>query len=132
MFCRPKRLALGAAVLLAVAVSGLAFGASPPGTGSSEVSHTAGLEEWFDYESVETGAGSRAHVNLATGNLVWHATPLINRGRGLSTFLNLTYNLQDKGGQGQGNGGGNEANGPELSAGRPELLAGDLWAHAPV
>lgn len=106
------RLALLGAVLLAVVVSGFAFAAPPQGTNSSEVSHAAGLEEWFDYESVETGAGSRAHVNLATGNLVWHATPLINRGRGLSTFLNLTYTVQDKGGQGVGNAGGNEANGP--------------------
>ena len=111
---RTQGLTLGVAALLAlaIAVSSLALAASPQGTNSSEVSHTAGLEEWFDYESVETGAGSRAHVNLATGNLVWHTTPLINRGRGLSTFLNLTYTVQDKGGQGVGNAGGNEANGP--------------------
>ncbi|HEX8103183.1 MAG TPA: RHS repeat-associated core domain-containing protein [Solirubrobacteraceae bacterium] len=56
-----------------------------------------GLEDYFDYRSVETGAGTAAHVNLATGNLVWHGLPLINRGRGLSTVANLTYNAHAPG-----------------------------------
>lgn len=57
-----------------------------------------GLEDYLDYRSVETGAGSRLHVNAATGNVVWHSTPIVNPGRGLSSVLNLTYNSHDRGG----------------------------------
>jgi len=53
-----------------------------------------GLEDWFTYKSIATGAGTRAHVNLQTGNLVWNALPIVNPGRGLSTFANVTYNSQ--------------------------------------
>jgi len=53
-----------------------------------------GLEQYFHYDSTETGL-SGAHVNLATGNLVWHRVPMVNPGRGLSSFLNLTYNSFD-------------------------------------
>lgn len=55
---------------------------------------TLGLEDWFSYKSITTGAGTRAHVNLQTGNLVWNAIPVVNPGRGLSTFANVTYNSQ--------------------------------------
>jgi hypothetical protein len=55
---------------------------------------SAGLEQYFHFDSTETGL-SGAHVNLATGNLVWHKTPLTNPGRGLNSFLNLTYNSFD-------------------------------------
>lgn len=41
-----------------------------------------GLEDWWHYESVQTGAGTRAHVNFATGNLVWHATRSSTPGAG--------------------------------------------------
>ena len=51
-----------------------------------------GLEDWWQFESVPTGAGTSAHVNLATGNMVWHSVPLSNPGRGLSTVANVTYN----------------------------------------
>ena len=93
-----ERLTLLTAALFVTVIAALA-GAAPAtalllGSGSAET-RTLGLEEWFDYESVETGGGSRAHVNLSTGNLVWHSTPVINQGRGLSTFVNLTYNRQD-------------------------------------
>ncbi len=54
-----------------------------------------GLEDFWNYDSVETGAGTVAHTNLATGNLVWHSTPIINPGRGLSSVVNLTYNSQE-------------------------------------
>lgn len=60
----------------------------------SEVSDKSGLEDFFHYESTKTGDGTQAHVNLATGNLVWHSTPIVNPGRGLSTVVNLTYNSQ--------------------------------------
>jgi RHS repeat-associated protein len=59
-----------------------------------DFSDKLGLEEWFQYDSTDTGAGTRAHVNLASGNLVWHSTPVVNPGRGLSSVANLTYNSQ--------------------------------------
>ena len=54
-----------------------------------------GLEEYLGYDSTETGL-SKAQTNLATGNLVWHKVPVVNPGRGLSTFVNLTYNSFDQ------------------------------------
>ena len=90
-----RRSLVCAVVSLAAVTSGLALAAPSKALVAGQAPRTIGLEEWFDYESVETGAGSRAHVNLATGNLVWHSTPLVNPGRGLSTVLNLTYNEQD-------------------------------------
>ena len=82
----------------------------------SEPSNTAGLEQWYQYDSVATGAGTQAHVNLSTGNLVWHGLPVVNLGRGLSTYVNLSYNSADKGGQGQHEGGlNNEADGPNYN-----------------
>lgn len=57
-----------------------------------------GLEDYFTYESTDTGVDTAAHVNVANGNLVWHWTPIQDPGRGLSTILNLTYNSQDRGG----------------------------------
>jgi RHS repeat-associated protein len=57
-----------------------------------------GLEDYFSYDSAETGAGTSLHVNAANGNVVWHSQPVVNKGRGLSTALNLTYNSHDRGG----------------------------------
>jgi RHS repeat-associated protein len=57
-----------------------------------------GLEDFFDYESLDAGGDSRAHVNAETGNVVWHTVPIVNPGRGLSTVVNLTYNSLDRGG----------------------------------
>ncbi|MCW2985301.1 MAG: hypothetical protein JWR63_2871 [Conexibacter sp.] len=54
-----------------------------------------GLEKFWDYDSVDTGAGSRLMVNAETGNLLWHDVPIVNPGRGLSTFVNLDYNSLD-------------------------------------
>ncbi|HWT94458.1 MAG TPA: RHS repeat-associated core domain-containing protein, partial [Solirubrobacteraceae bacterium] len=67
-----------------------------PGTATTEVTGFTGLEEWMQYDTVETGAGSRAHVNNATGNLVWNVMPMVSPGRGLSTFANVTYNSQTR------------------------------------
>ena len=53
-----------------------------------------GLENWWQFDSTETGADTGAHVNASNGNLVWHSTPIVNAGRGLSTVVNLTYNSQ--------------------------------------
>ena len=55
-----------------------------------------GLENHFHYKTTPTGAGSRANVNLANGNMVWQWLPLANPGRGLSTFGTLTYNSQSR------------------------------------
>lgn len=55
-----------------------------------------GLEKFWDYDSVDTGGGSQLLVNAETGNLVWHDVPVVNPGRGLSTFLNLDYNSLDR------------------------------------
>ena len=54
----------------------------------------SGLEDFLQYDQVETGGGSSAYVNLASGNLVWQQTALVNPGRGLSTFAQVTYNAQ--------------------------------------
>lgn len=53
-----------------------------------------GLEQFFQFETTETGAKTQAHVNVATGNMVWHSTPIVNPGRGLSSVVNVTYNSQ--------------------------------------
>jgi len=53
-----------------------------------------GLEQYFAYDSVETGL-AEAHANLATGNLVWHKRPIANPGRGLASIVDLTYNSYD-------------------------------------
>ncbi len=78
--------------------------------GQTLLSDRLGLEDYWDYDSTETGAGSQAHTNLQTGNLVWQATPIVNPGRGLSTVATLTYNSQES----------------QADALRPENLAGDL------
>ena len=57
-----------------------------------------GLEDWWQFDSTDAGGDSRVHVNAETGNLVWHSVPIVNPGRGLSTFVNLTYNSLDRGG----------------------------------
>jgi RHS repeat-associated protein len=56
-----------------------------------------GLEQYFQYDSTETGGQSSAHVNLDNGNLVWHKIPMTDPGRGLSTVANLDYNSADHG-----------------------------------
>jgi RHS repeat-associated protein len=55
-----------------------------------------GLEKFWDYDSVDTGAGSQLMVNAETGNLIWHDVPIVNPGRGLSTFVNVDYNSLDR------------------------------------
>jgi RHS repeat-associated protein len=64
----------------------------PPHTLAGASADFLGLEQWWTYDSTDTGAGTQAHVNLANGNLVWHSMPVVNAGRGLSTMVNLTYN----------------------------------------
>jgi RHS repeat-associated protein len=66
------------------------------GTGYPGGDHSLGLEEFWNYDTVQTGAGTAAHVDTGTGNFVWHSTPVVNPGRGLSSVLNLTYNSQEE------------------------------------
>ena len=82
----------------------------PLGQALSLLPDRLGLEDYWHYDSTATGAGTQAHTNLQTGNLVWQASPIVNPGRGLSTFANLTYNSQES----------------QADALRPENLAGDL------
>jgi RHS repeat-associated protein len=55
-----------------------------------------GLEKFWDYDQVDTAAGSQLLVNSDTGNLLWHDVPIVNPGRGLSTFVNLDYNSLER------------------------------------
>jgi RHS repeat-associated protein len=54
-----------------------------------------GLESFYQYSGVAAGAGSSVAVNAANGNLVLGYAPLTDPGRGLSSFLRLTYNSLD-------------------------------------
>ena len=90
-----------------------------------------GLEDFFDYDSLEAGGDSRVHVNAETGNAVWHSVPIVNPGRGLSTFVNLTYNSQDRGGLLGSNLGHVplvDAGGADLSQDLPGLSYGEAGA----
>jgi RHS repeat-associated protein len=64
----------------------------------SVANHKLGLEQWFALDDTDAGGGSTAYVNGDTGNAVWHQTPIVNPGRGLSTVVNLTYNSHARGG----------------------------------
>ncbi|EHN12313.1 RhsD protein [Patulibacter medicamentivorans] len=57
-----------------------------------------GFEDWWTYDTTETGAGSNLRVNLANGNATWAYTPVSNPGIGLDTFLRLTYNSYEPSG----------------------------------
>jgi RHS repeat-associated protein len=61
----------------------------------SPTSDQLGLESFYQYSGVAAGAGSSVAVNAADGNLVFGYAPLTNPGRGLSSFLRLTYNSLD-------------------------------------
>jgi YD repeat-containing protein len=66
------------------------------GTQSQLQSDTLGLENFYDYRSTPTGAGSSLSVNLGTGNAVWSWTPVVDPGQGLASFIELTYNAQQR------------------------------------
>jgi hypothetical protein len=55
-----------------------------------------GLESFYDYRKLATGAGSYARVNLANGNMVWDDVPVVDPGQGLSTFVEVAYNSQHR------------------------------------
>jgi RHS repeat-associated protein len=54
-----------------------------------------GLEAFYQYTAVPTGAGSAAYVNTHAGNAVYEYGPIANPGRGLATFARMAYNSQD-------------------------------------
>ena len=54
-----------------------------------------GLEKFYAYVGKSTGAGSNVLVNQYAGNVVWSYDAFSNPGRGLTTFLRLTYNSLD-------------------------------------
>jgi RHS repeat-associated protein len=54
-----------------------------------------GLENFYQYAGTATGAGSSVAVNAASGNLVFGYNALSDPGRGLASFVRLTYNSMD-------------------------------------
>lgn len=54
-----------------------------------------GLEKFYSYTGTATGAGSNLAVNQYAGNVVFSYDAFTNPGRGLNTFLRLTYNSLD-------------------------------------
>ncbi|NUO56903.1 MAG: DNRLRE domain-containing protein [Hamadaea sp.] len=54
-----------------------------------------GLESFYSYDGVDTGAGSALMNNLHAGNTVWTYDALSNPSRGIATVLRLAYNSQD-------------------------------------
>ncbi|MCW3841999.1 DNRLRE domain-containing protein [Micromonospora yasonensis] len=55
-----------------------------------------GLEKYYAYAGISTGAGSSLSNNLYAGNTVWSYNALSNPSRGsLSTFVRLAYNSLD-------------------------------------
>src|SRR6185295_1437241 len=66
-------------------------------TDETSPQNTLGFEDWQSYDDHPTGAGSSAHVNLASGNSLWTHTFLSNPGRGINTVGRVTYNSQAPG-----------------------------------
>ncbi|MCX5202941.1 DNRLRE domain-containing protein [Streptomyces sp. NBC_00237] len=71
-----------------------------------------GMEKYHSYTGKNTGAGSTFMSNLGSGNGVWSYNAFNNPGRGLNTFLRLSYNAQDTADTQLGNGWSAQASGP--------------------
>src|SRR6266511_2327116 len=54
-----------------------------------------GVEKFYPYSGMSTGAGSLVMNNLFAGNTVWSYNAFANPSRGLSTFVRMAYNSQD-------------------------------------
>jgi RHS repeat-associated protein len=54
-----------------------------------------GLEKFYSYTGIATGAGGTLMNNLYAGNTVWSYNAFANPSRGLATFVRLAYNSQD-------------------------------------
>jgi RHS repeat-associated protein len=75
-------------------------------------SNSLGLEKFYSYSGKNTGAGSTAMNNLASGNTVWSYDAFSNPGRGLSTSARFSYNSLDTSDTGAGAGWSMQAEGP--------------------
>ncbi len=71
-----------------------------------------GLEKFYSYNGVNTGAGSSLMTNTAAGNSVWQYNAFNNPGRGLNTFFRLAYNSLDTSDTVAGAGWSVQASGP--------------------
>ncbi|KZB79208.1 hypothetical protein AVL48_16540 [Amycolatopsis regifaucium] len=63
-----------------------------------------GLEQFYSYVGVPTGAGGSVSVNQFSGNAVWNLDVLSNPSRGLASFLRLSSNSADTSDSYAGNG----------------------------
>ncbi|MBP2183817.1 golvesin C-terminal-like domain-containing protein [Amycolatopsis magusensis] len=54
-----------------------------------------GLEKFYQYGGVATGAGGNLSVNQYSGNAVWSYDALTNPSRGLASFVRSNYNSSD-------------------------------------
>ncbi|MER7501442.1 DNRLRE domain-containing protein [Nonomuraea pusilla] len=61
----------------------------------SPTSDLLGLEKFYQYTGLSTGAGSSAAVNLYAGNVTWSHAPISNPSRGIATNVRMTYNSLD-------------------------------------
>ncbi|MFD1145582.1 DNRLRE domain-containing protein [Saccharothrix hoggarensis] len=63
-----------------------------------------GLEKFYQYVGTGTGSGTGLKVNPYVGNTVWNYDPFSNPGRGLATFVRMTYNSADTASTSMGHG----------------------------
>ena len=75
-----------------------------PVTVEDPTSDQLGVERFYQYTSVDTGAGSGAHTNLFAGNVVWDYEAFANPSRGVTTALKMSYNSLDTSASVLGNG----------------------------
>ncbi|CAL9566122.1 hypothetical protein SUDANB176_04742 [Streptomyces sp. enrichment culture] len=75
-------------------------------------SNQLGLEKFYSYTGKNTGAGSTVMNNLASGNSVWSYNAFNNPGRGLNTFVRLSYNSLDTSDTVMGHGWSGQFSGP--------------------
>lgn len=54
-----------------------------------------GLEQFYSYAALPTGAGGDLSVNQFSGNAVWNYDVLTNPSRGLASFVRLSHNAKD-------------------------------------
>jgi RHS repeat-associated protein len=65
-----------------------------PPTGDP-ASNMLGLEQYYQYTGVSTGAGTSLLNNDDTGNVVWNYNAFANPSRGFQTFVRVDYNSMD-------------------------------------
>ena len=58
-------------------------------------SNQLGLDQFYQYTTTATGAGSALYTNASSGNTVWNDNLFSNPSRGFATFLRLSYNSLD-------------------------------------